>query len=765
MVDDDAFGGTDPPDNVIPFPGMRPNAKLSEAWAKAVEEQNKKLGTKDVFLNPEQCVDQIIRRRSLPLFQWPATWPQLAERCRAYAGDVVIVTGPTGAGKCLGPEVEVLKHDGSIVRADQVEVGDLLIGPDSTPRRVLSTTDGTDQMFRIRPVKGGPWTCNSVHVLTLVRTDTDRVIDVPLNEYLGWSKTQKNLYKLASTGVEWQASSTTLPVDPWFVGIWYGDGTKELANISVTTMDPEVVNGMATIASAWGLRFNQHGVSGKAGTWSICGKRGGPPGQNGLLNAMRELWSEDRLPARYLTASRADRLEFLAGLLDSDGHLHNNSFEIISYKQGWALDIAFLARSLGLRALIATKNGNGIYADRTYWRVSISGHTDTIPNRVPHKKASPRKQTKDVLRTGFSVEPIGVGPYFGWTLDGDGRFLLGDFTVTHNTSFAIQVSLAFTGSGIPILWCALELDPTAITERIVANLHGVHTMLIKEQWSAERIKHSVNAVTDMWHFVPRIMDVGEQLAAVRRGIAVCMRTYRIKPLVVVDYLGKLAALARDIRLATIQAAELIRALAVEEECYVLLLAQPSRAKNKALTGTVEHGAATDTSGAAAESGEAENAASIEINLEVFKEDDAEALDARWHVAKSRHVGREGQTGARFTKAGGVWAELDYVPAHPLRVKSEEDAQKKDKHRTEPPQGKLEVRKALNVEAAGDAAAKRRATLLAAIRERGMFGLEEHAMKTIPGAGRGLALSQDLTELSRSGAVERAPGRRWKAIIR
>lgn len=434
MVDDDAFGGTDPPDNVIPFPGMRPNAKLSEAWAKAVEEQNKKLGTKDVFLNPEQCVDQIIRRRSLPLFQWPAAWPLLAERCRAYAGDVVIVTGPTGAGK---------------------------------------------------------------------------------------------------------------------------------------------------------------------------------------------------------------------------------------------------------------------------------------------------------------------------------------------TSFAIQVSLAFTGAGIPILWCALELDPTAITERIVANLHGVHTMLIKEQWSAERIKHSVNAVTDMWHFVPRIMDVGEQLAAVRRGIAVCMRTYRIKPLVVLDYLGKLAALARDIRLATIQAAELIRALAVEEECYVLLLAQPSRAKNKALTGTVEHGAATDTSGAAAESGEAENAASIEINLEVFKEDDADALDARWHVAKSRHVGREGQTGARFTKAGGVWSELDYVPAHPLRVKSEEDAQKKDKHRTEPPQSKPEIRKAMAVEAAGDAAAKRRAILLAAIRERGMFGLEEHAMKTIPGAGRGLALKQDLTELSRSGAVERAPGsdRRWKAVIR
>ncbi|HEX6052770.1 MAG TPA: hypothetical protein VFZ21_26070, partial [Gemmatimonadaceae bacterium] len=99
MIDDDAFGGADAPDNVIPFPGMRPNAKLTEAWSAAAAEQNKKLGTKDEFLTPAQCVDQIIRRRSLPLFQWPAGWPLLAERCRCYAGDVVIVTGPTGAGK------------------------------------------------------------------------------------------------------------------------------------------------------------------------------------------------------------------------------------------------------------------------------------------------------------------------------------------------------------------------------------------------------------------------------------------------------------------------------------------------------------------------------------------------------------------------------------------------------------------------------------------------------------------------------------------
>jgi replicative DNA helicase len=40
----------------------------------------------------------------------------------------------------------------------------------------------------------------------------------------------------------------------------------------------------------------------------------------------------------------------------------------------------------------------------------------------------------------FTVEPTGrVEDYFGFTLDGDGRFLLGDFTVTHNSFFAQRI--------------------------------------------------------------------------------------------------------------------------------------------------------------------------------------------------------------------------------------------------------------------------------------------------------------------------------------
>jgi len=40
---------------------------------------------------------------------------------------------------------------------------------------------------------------------------------------------------------------------------------------------------------------------------------------------------------------------------------------------------------------------------------------------------------EDTERTGFSVKELGPESFFGWTLDGDGRYLLADFTVTHNS--------------------------------------------------------------------------------------------------------------------------------------------------------------------------------------------------------------------------------------------------------------------------------------------------------------------------------------------
>lgn len=332
------------------------------------------------------------------------------------------------------------------------------------------------------------------------------------------------------------------------------------------------------------------------------------------------------------------------------------------------------------------------------------------------------------------------------------------------TSFAIQVAIANTGQGIPVIWVALELDEVEITERIIANMHGVHTMAVHDHWPRERIAHSAAAVHDMWKFVERDPDPSRTLAALADAISLVKAVYRIAPVVVIDYLGKLASMANDLRQATIQAAEQLRAAAVAEMCYVMILAQPSRANNQLLTGKTDLDSATDAIAVAGESAEIEGACAVMIGLNVFKVDDAQELDAHILVPKARNTGLEGREGFKFSKPGGVWHELDYLPATPGSVKAAHEAEKKDKHRSAPARSIAEVRDELNMSRRDDSDTARRVAVLAAIKRTGAYGMTGTEIRGARAAGRGGG-GRVLQELESAGLIEKMSADRWRVIAR
>lgn len=370
---------------------------------------------------------------------------------------------PTGCGKCLGRGTLVLKSDGSQIPVEEVVRGDTLQGPDGSLRNVLSVNRGTGPLFKITPKKGDPWVCNDVHMLTLVETESGKVVDIPLDEYLRKSKWWKHIHKLfrapasfhhldKSSGLLRPTLSHELPIEPYFLGLVLGDGHVHNTSVSVCKPDKEVEYECRRQAVFWGLdvRVDAAGTTSPAYHLVIPkGQRGGRYSRNPLGLALQNLGLDGdpigkHVPEVYKTASLGCRLQILAGMLDSDGSLSRKGFDWISISEKLANDIVFISRSVGLAAYMrpcvkSCQTG----ASGTYYRVSISGNTDMIPTRIPRKKAPPRSQKKDALRTGFSVEPIGDGEYFGFTLDEDGRFLLGDFTVTHNTYTFVQLAIGW----------------------------------------------------------------------------------------------------------------------------------------------------------------------------------------------------------------------------------------------------------------------------------------------------------------------------------
>jgi intein/homing endonuclease len=355
-------------------------------------------------------------------------------------GGNLFLTGPAGTGKCLGAGTLILRADGRVMRVEDTLPGDRLMGPDGRARTVLSVASGFDQLYRIVPTRGEPWVCNSGHILTLVRSDTGRIVDIALNDWLASGTYFKKDCKLFSVGVDAfeDADANALDVGPYFLGVWFGDGTKgarrqgklagEIASVKVSKPDVEIAEVCEATAAEWGLTSRNTASKNRCPTWSLSGVMGRA---NPLLDKIRALIGPDlRLPKAVMYGGREVRAQFLAGFLDTDGHLIDNCFEITQRREDWARGVWWLARSLGLCATIRNK----IVNSQTYYRVYISGDVVKIPTRVRRKIGAARKQVKNATRTGFTVSPVGIGAFYGFTLDGDGRFLLGDFTVTHNTA-------------------------------------------------------------------------------------------------------------------------------------------------------------------------------------------------------------------------------------------------------------------------------------------------------------------------------------------
>lgn len=359
---------------------------------------------------------------------------------------------PTGAGKCLGKGTPILMYDGSIKPVEDVEPGDSLMGPDSNPRTVLTLARGREVMYKVTPVKGEPYVVNESHVLSLKQTglkskplyDCQRgkgdIVNLTVKDYISKSKHFKHTHKGWRSPVSWGDKTYDNNLPPYMLGLWLGDGTTRTPNI--TTADVEIVDYINSYVAKRGFNLRVENMDGNASSnYHISNdyKR------DGMCSSLRSIGvlNNKHIPLDYKTGSDDQRLELLAGLLDSDGHYDGKSYDVVFKLKRLADDLVFVARSLGFAAYVKPCRkkcyNNGVVGN--YHRISISGDFTKIPTKLSRNKFKPRLQKKSVLVTGIKVEKLTVDDYYGFEITGDRLFMLGDFTVTHNTvvlSYIVQ---------------------------------------------------------------------------------------------------------------------------------------------------------------------------------------------------------------------------------------------------------------------------------------------------------------------------------------
>lgn len=398
---------------------------LPKHWAKKhIGEAAKNAVRRGIYFDKELKVIFPPRKHQVPVID--KTYKQL----KSMGG--AIITVPCGFGKCHGFNTPILMYDGSIKMVQDIKIGDKLMGDDSTPRNVLSTCTGKEMLYEVVPNRGMSYIINESHILSLKCSTRCKFgkkntkFDISLKDYLKLPKMYNKSRGSPICGYKIGVDFNTKPIDldPYILGLWLGDGSSN--GYTITNQ----------VLQKYNLIKNKH------------------------------------IPIDYKCNSRTNRLKLLAGLIDSDGYKSKkcNFYQITQKNEKLLDDIVYLALSLGFYAekkVVWKRCTNGkSKIKKKYFRTQITGFgIEKIPVLIEGKKCKLRKQIKDPLNSLITVKKLKVGNYYGFTLDGNHRYLLGDFTVTHNTFVALNL----------------------ITLLKQKTLIIVHTSVLMDQW-IERIK-------------------------------------------------------------------------------------------------------------------------------------------------------------------------------------------------------------------------------------------------------------------------------------
>ncbi len=345
-------------------------------------------------------------------------------------------------GKCHPKGTKVRLFNGELKNVEDIVIGDQLRGDDNIPRDVLNTGHGVGKIFKITPnSKGEPWYVNEHHIISCkVSGGTPfkgykkgDVVNISLKTYFSLSPKKQAHLMCYRVGVEYSAKLHG--IHPYLLGLWLGDGSQMAAQI--TNEDQVVVDWLNKHYSISTARSK-----GKAQSIYIRGE---------LINWLKtyQLYKNKHIPNRYLIDSRENRLQLLAGLIDTDGHRcvkpdrpNQRYYEITQKRKDLAYQIRELCLSLGFYASIYSKiatmkRKDGTVYRSTVYRVSIYGHDlYEIPCLIERKKMPRNLSTynaKDPMVYGFKVEYDRIDDYYGFNIDGNHLYLLEDYIVTHNT--------------------------------------------------------------------------------------------------------------------------------------------------------------------------------------------------------------------------------------------------------------------------------------------------------------------------------------------
>lgn len=363
---------------------------------------------------------------------------------------------PDGNHGCLDPKTEIILWNGDVKMASEIKTGDNLIGDDGNIRTVLQITNGEDIMYRIN-TNNKYYIVNSEHILTLkflkhkkfFWKESSKSWNIQYFDINLMKECLKEFRTKESSNIKLTYNKSKMSKDVAFEqakiflqNIQNNDifdiKVKDFLKLPTTTQKK-----FRSIENISCINWKENDVPIDPyifGTWIGNGNSNG----HGITSMDEEILNNKTIPKEYILNSKENRLKLLAGIIDTDGSVKfQNGIPKIEISQSKRLrhhvikSIELLCHSLGYQTTISeikydklTKKGESMNLSV----ISIYGNDlHEIPIKVPRKKINPYKRIVTSHTHLFELTCIGKGKYCGWQLDGNERFLMNNFIITHNS--------------------------------------------------------------------------------------------------------------------------------------------------------------------------------------------------------------------------------------------------------------------------------------------------------------------------------------------
>lgn len=340
----------------------------------------------------------------------------------------ILLLGRRRSGKCLKKGTGVLMYDGRIKKIEDIIIGDLVMGDDSTSRKVLGLNNGIDIMYRITNENDESYTVNSEHILSLKYKYKNMIkdeLDKSAYDVYWFDKIKISVCSKTFSYNNRNKSDVYCDAKLFLEEIERRDKTLDISIKKYLSLSKKETEHVSFFGYQAVIDFKQDSYPShlKLDPYTF--------GYDISLT---------KLPFDYKCNSRENRLQLLAGIIDKNGELVKNGIKLDCKNDELMNDIIYLIKSLGF----------------VYHKQVIYGNLDEIPTKI--KKELVENFDEEItfdVESKIKIEKLDYGEYYGFELDGNHRFVLGNFIVTHNSYLvrdifynhkSIPLGLIFSGT-------------------------------------------------------------------------------------------------------------------------------------------------------------------------------------------------------------------------------------------------------------------------------------------------------------------------------